>query len=167
MSELKGDTGMSDMILGKRARGRPKGSEIDDTKTLLQVAAMLVSTPNMLPMTAMKRVLGRPTDATLHRVNRKWRERGERLLIAAREEWRQRESKQKVAQIAEAIDTVGGSIQRALKDPKVRTWADVLIGATNDPKFQAWLERTRRALRDPKVRVLAGRLEKTHFPQVP
>lgn len=69
-------------------RGRPRGTGIDDTPTLAEVADILLASPGMRPTTAMKRAV-RGVEATqLRRLQEKWRVHGGRLLAEARERGR-------------------------------------------------------------------------------
>jgi len=79
------------MTSPKRPCGRPRGSEINDTPALAQIADLLVREATLKPTTAMKRVMRArkdwgATDATLlRRWQGKWSQRGAALLAAARE----------------------------------------------------------------------------------
>lgn len=87
------------MISTKRPRGRPRGSGIDDTPALIQVAELLVRDASLkTPTTAMKRIISRRKDwgasdeTILRRWQEKWRRRSGALLAAARERARPKQS---------------------------------------------------------------------------
>lgn len=68
----------------RRRRGRPKGSEIDDSEMLTAVADLLVAHPDMKPTTAMRRIKRDASTAEIHRWQDKWKRRGTDLLTAAK-----------------------------------------------------------------------------------
>lgn len=68
----------------KRGRGRPQGSGLNDSPTLTKMANLMVRDPVLRPTTAAKRVLKSPDEATLRRLQAKWRAAGERYLEQAR-----------------------------------------------------------------------------------
>ena len=151
---------MADGTEVKRGRGRPKGSEIDDTKTLQQVAELLISSGSeLLPMTAMKRIMGSTNDATLRRVSRKWRERGAGFLVVERDRQRREKLWQTWEFVFEAIGVLGESFQRATTGRKTQTLANVLTKTLSDPKVVAWMKGVQRTLADPKVRTFAEVVE--------
>jgi hypothetical protein len=55
----------------KRTRGRPKGSGIDDSRTLLEIGRLIESTPNLRPTTAIRR-LGIQDPSTIRRLRDKY-----------------------------------------------------------------------------------------------
>jgi hypothetical protein len=69
----------------KRGKGRPKGSELDDTKVLNAVADMIVANPDLRPTTAIRKIVPQVTDAALRRYQDKWKHRNIDLLEAAKE----------------------------------------------------------------------------------
>jgi hypothetical protein len=142
----------------KRGRGRPKGSGVvDDSKMLTQVADLLVASNDLLPMRAMKRA-GATNEATLYRVNRKWRQQSDELMKAARDRRRQREAQQAQARAMEALENAERQvrawtegIQRTLSDPKVQAWIEGIEKTLRDPKVKEWMENIERIASDPKM----------------
>jgi hypothetical protein len=70
-------------MAGERRPGRPKGDGTNDDKELAAMADMILANPGLRPTTAYKRVVHRPTEAAIRRIQAKWRERRETLLAAA------------------------------------------------------------------------------------
>lgn len=68
----------------KRGRGRPEGSGLNDRPVLARMADMMIAAPALKPTTAAKRVLGAPDDATIRRLQAKWKKHGKRYLDQAR-----------------------------------------------------------------------------------
>lgn len=68
----------------KRGRGRPKGSGLNDTLVLNKMADMMAMAPKLKPTTAAKRVLDAPDEATIRRLQAKWKKDGQRYLEQAR-----------------------------------------------------------------------------------
>jgi hypothetical protein len=67
----------------KRGRGRPRGSGLNDTGTLMQIADMMARIPRLRPTTALRRIDPDVNQATVRRIQAKWREQGSRLLAEA------------------------------------------------------------------------------------
>lgn len=60
----------------KRNRGRPRGTGLDDSPTLRKVADLLATDPALKPTTAIKRVLDRPDETAVRRLQGKWKDQG-------------------------------------------------------------------------------------------
>lgn len=73
------------MQSGKRGRGRPKGTCLDDRPTLRAVADLLLSEPSLRPTTAMKRVKPKLTQAETRRLQAKWKLSADALMAEAKE----------------------------------------------------------------------------------
>jgi len=71
------------MSTNKRGRGRPPGTGLDDSPTLRKVADLIAANPSLKPTTAIKRVLERPTDTAVRRLQGKWKEHGPRYRAEA------------------------------------------------------------------------------------
>lgn len=69
------------MTQAKRTRGRPKGSGIDDTVYLMQIAAKLAIDPDLKPTTAIRQ-LGINNESTIRRLRDKFRLTQENSEIA-------------------------------------------------------------------------------------
>lgn len=67
----------------KRGRGRPAGSGLNDGPVLAKIADMMIAVPTLKPTTAAKRVLDAPDDATIRRLQAKWKKAGQRYLDQA------------------------------------------------------------------------------------
>ena len=67
----------------KRNRGRPRGTELDDSPTLKKVADMLAADPSLKPTTAIKRILDKPTETAVRRLQGKWKDQGTRYRADA------------------------------------------------------------------------------------
>jgi len=72
------------MANDKRPRGRPKGDGIDDRTVLMQIAEMIAAHPKMRPTTAFKRLVRRPPQKDIRRIQVKWRAVGAALLAEVR-----------------------------------------------------------------------------------
>lgn len=68
----------------RKTKGRPKGSEKDDSKALNAMADMILADPALKPTTAMRRYSFKIHNAEIRRLQVKWKERKEMLLTAAR-----------------------------------------------------------------------------------
>lgn len=68
------------MANAKRPRGRPKGTEKDDSGVLMRLAEMLTTNPNLRVTTAFKKIVHRPDPAYIRRIQVKWRAVGAKLL---------------------------------------------------------------------------------------
>lgn len=68
----------------QRGRGRPEGSGLNDGPVLAKMADMMIAAPRLKPTTAAKRVLDAPDEATLRRLQAKWKKNGQRYLDQAR-----------------------------------------------------------------------------------
>lgn len=68
----------------KRSRGRPRGTGLDDTRTMSRVADMLVANSSLKPTTAIKSALDNPTETAVRRLQGKWKDHGNRYLADAR-----------------------------------------------------------------------------------
>ena len=68
----------------KRGRGRPHGTGLNDGPTLIKMANLMVRDPVLRPTTAAKQVLKSPDEATLRRLQAKWRAAGQQYLDQAR-----------------------------------------------------------------------------------
>lgn len=85
----------------RRSRGRPKGTEIDDSKVMTAIATTLAAHPGIKPRAAMRRHKPDATDTEFRRWHAKWAERGDDYLHAAKAH--QMEVKQKEqARLAQA-----------------------------------------------------------------
>lgn len=71
------------MTYDRKRRGRPKGSEKDDTKILVAIADMLTENPDMKATAAMRRIKRDASDAEIHRWQDKWKQRKTGLLAEA------------------------------------------------------------------------------------
>jgi hypothetical protein len=67
------------MTTGKRQRGRPKGSGINDYETLLRIAEIVAANPSIKPTTAIKQA-GVNNPSTIRRLRDKFSEQGDQLL---------------------------------------------------------------------------------------
>lgn len=67
----------------RKRRGRPMGTEMDDSKMLAAIADMLIVAPGMRPTTAMRRIKRDASDAEIHRWQDKWKQRKSALINAA------------------------------------------------------------------------------------
>lgn len=66
-----------------KRKGRPKGSEKDDSAALMAIAEMILANPRLRPTTAMRRHKKKATQSEIRRWQVKWKERGEALLAQA------------------------------------------------------------------------------------
>ena len=64
----------------KQARGRPKGPSKEDSATLRKIAELICKNPHIKPTKAMRQILERPDEKTLHRLNFHWRRLRAELL---------------------------------------------------------------------------------------
>jgi hypothetical protein len=64
----------------KRSRGRPRGTGLNDSPALRKVADMLAADPTLKPTTAIKRVLNRPDETAVRRLQGKWKDQGAKYL---------------------------------------------------------------------------------------
>ena len=71
------------MSNSNKGRGRPKGSEKDDSKVLAAVADLILANSKLRPTTAMRRIKPKAADADIRRWQAKWKERREGLLSEA------------------------------------------------------------------------------------
>lgn len=71
------------MTNSKKAKGRPQGSETDDSAVLNAIADMIFSNPVLRPTTAMRLLRRKATDAEIRRWQSKWKQRKEALLAEA------------------------------------------------------------------------------------
>ena len=71
---------MTDM---NKRKGRPKGSEKDDSAALAAIADMILADPTLRPTTAMRRYKKKAPPSEIRRLQVKWKERGETLLAQA------------------------------------------------------------------------------------
>jgi len=69
--------------MNNRKRGRPKGTQIDDSDVLEKIAELILLQPKLRPTTAIKK-LGIYDESQLHRVRGKWKIRGAELLAETR-----------------------------------------------------------------------------------
>lgn len=69
---------------GKRGRGRPRGSGLDDRATLTAIATLMARSPGLRATTALRRIDPDVHPATKRRIQSKWNEQGTRLLAEAR-----------------------------------------------------------------------------------
>ena len=67
----------------KRQRGRPIGTGLDDSPELSALADVLLEFPNLKPTTAMRKILLRPSEAAVRRLQSKWKKQREGLLDEA------------------------------------------------------------------------------------
>lgn len=75
----------SEAMTERRLPGRPRGDGIDDERELAAMADMLLANPTMRPTTAYKRIVRRPEQSAIRRIQAKWRDRRETFLTAATE----------------------------------------------------------------------------------
>lgn len=71
------------MTEANRGKGRPKGSEKDDSRALSAIADMILTMPTLKATTAMRRHKRDASDADIRRWQGKWKERRPALLAAA------------------------------------------------------------------------------------
>jgi len=71
------------MITGKRQRGRPKGSGINDRESLSRIAEIIAANPAIKPTTAIKQA-GITNPSTIRRLRDKFSEQGDQLLAEVR-----------------------------------------------------------------------------------
>jgi len=69
------------MTAEKKPRGRPKGTGIDDGPVLLQMAKLIAAEPGLKPTTALKRIVKRPRESLVRRIQIKWKCDGAGLLL--------------------------------------------------------------------------------------
>jgi hypothetical protein len=123
---------------GKRPRGRPRGSGIDDSTELARVADLLVRNPSLKPSSAMKRVMqdhqGRETPQTLlRRWQVKWKAKGASFLAAARD----RASTPSYAPSPVPSDL---NWMRLISDAQNSPWVQLVQEAQNSPLAKAMRE---------------------------
>jgi hypothetical protein len=82
-----------------KRRGRPTGSEKDDSKALSAIADMILQDTNLKPTTAMRRFNRNASDADIHRWQDKWKHRKDVLLAHAKARSEER-ARQKSARTA-------------------------------------------------------------------
>ncbi|QIG79436.1 hypothetical protein [Stakelama tenebrarum] len=68
-----------------KRRGRPKGSEKDDSEALAAIADLMLTEPNLKPTTAMRRFNRNANESTIRRWQSKWRQRKAALLAEAKD----------------------------------------------------------------------------------
>lgn len=68
----------------KKSKGRPKGSEKDDSRALSAMADMILADPALKPTPAIRCHNPEASEAEIRRLQSKWRERKDMLLTAAR-----------------------------------------------------------------------------------
>lgn len=71
------------MTTGKRQRGRPKGSGINDRESLSRIAEIIAANPAIKPTTAIKQA-GITNPSTIRRLRDKFSEQGDQLLAEVR-----------------------------------------------------------------------------------
>lgn len=120
----------------RRQPGRPAGAtrlHAKDTKTLAQIAALLVAEPGLKPTTAMRRLDIHDPSHT-RRLQRHWRDRGSRLLQAARAEITRPTTQEiGIATITSALPQYVAQLEQAL------------LRATSSPAFYGSNEASRAA----------------------
>jgi hypothetical protein len=139
------------MTTDKRPRGRPRGSGKNDTAFLARIADLLVRDPSMRPTTAMKRVMSssegwQETEETLlRRLQVKWKQQGETLLMAAHERARLKSSPS-LPQALAAVATVHYKLQQFAHDPQFQraivgltVWQRKAAEALASPEMRAWI----------------------------
>ena len=101
------------MATGMKMRGRPKGTGIDDSKSLLAMAEAIVNDPNLKPTTAYKQSNRKWDDKDIRRIQIKWRAEGELYLaeVYARRTLLRQSS---VGRSALATETYSDTIERAM-----------------------------------------------------
>lgn len=138
----------------KKIRGRPRGSEKDDSKALNAMADLLHSDPALKPTTAIRRHIPKASDADIRRLQAKWKERGAALLAAAqaRAEARQRRAasanvpvmRHSLGAVAEAARTAqqiyNSPEMRAMREFQNSPTARAIWEAQNSPAMQAMRE---------------------------
>lgn len=67
--------------MSNRKRGRPKGTEIDDSDVLGKIAELIFCSPSLKPTTAIKR-LGIYDESVIRRLREKWKKQREELLLS-------------------------------------------------------------------------------------
>ena len=72
------------MVEIKRGKGRPKGSEKDDSLVLATIANAIIANPSLKPTTAMRQYNRRASHAEIRRWQAKWSERKLPLLDEAK-----------------------------------------------------------------------------------
>jgi hypothetical protein len=72
------------MIDDRKRRGRPKGTELDDSVMLAAIADMLFAHPVMKATTAMRQIKFDASDAEIHRWQDKWKRRKSGLMSEAK-----------------------------------------------------------------------------------
>jgi hypothetical protein len=123
------------MTDGRKNRGRPKGTEIDDSKMLTAIADMLIASPSMKATTAMRRIAPNWTEKEIHRWQSKWKQRKEVLMVeaAARAEEKQRMAVKREATSAPRMSSVDIlKYASRVSDPMFR----LAEGIRNDPIWQ-------------------------------
>lgn len=68
------------MTVPKRKRGRPLGTGRDDSRTLNEMADLILASPGLRPTTAIRRALHAPSEADIRRLQVKWNKDGSALL---------------------------------------------------------------------------------------
>ena len=69
---------------GKRPRGRPKGTTLDDRPVLMRIAEVMVENPGTRPTTALRRIHRRAGPSEVRRIQVKWKAVGEQLMEEVR-----------------------------------------------------------------------------------
>lgn len=141
------------MSNNKRGRGRPRGTGLDDSPTLKKVADLLADDPSLAPTTAMKRVLPKPDETTVRRLQVKWREQGAKYLADAQARRAAVPAPTRGAGASYAPRTIGQIVeaQRKMQDalgPGFRAAQELM----NTPGMAAAREAARRYHEDPTLR---------------
>ena len=126
------------------ARGRPKGTGIDDSKTLAKIADMRMENADLRVTTAYKRIDHKPSDASIRRIQAKWKD-SEMTLLAEAEQRKMERRKEKasyatgigassLANLAYGLSAAGQlrAIQNELNSPTMRA----AMGIYDDPAMR-------------------------------
>ena len=148
----------------QKTRGRPKGSEKDDSEALSAMAEMIHADPTLKPTPAMRRYNAKIGEAEIRRLQVKWRERSEALLAAAvaRTEARRQHaaspavptSRRKLGAVTEAAQTASAMYNlpemHAMREFQNSPTARAMWEAQNSPAMRAILD----AQSSPEMRAI-------------
>ena len=155
---------------GRRARGRPIGTGLDDRLTLQKMADMIVADPSMRPTTAAKRALDAPGESTIRRLQVKWKAGGTRYLGDARAKRSAAIVPRRTAapysprtfrhlgeaqrKLSEAISPRMREVHEAMNSPAMQAAQEALRRYQESPEMRAMQESMRRFEESPAVQAM-------------